>query len=188
MAYRPLAAELPLRWPSPPLPVAEDEEYGYECELCGEDHGDGLTCQEVEDWERDMAREEEEMMDAPWRELRAWEASRIWLVRVGDRVYYSDDTERITRRRLVLEHRRAWGRREAALRLWFAVGVDIEAALAPVPAAVAAAPAAPAAAALPRRCLERLSPDSRPVGTTGEAAPVPVTRLQRREWVVRPRK
>ena len=94
------------------------------CEWCGDDHGDGLTCREVERWQYDMGREEEAMMDAPWRERSAWEASRIWLVRVGDRVYYSDDTERIAAYRAALLVRTAAGPRAAAVRLLFAVGLS----------------------------------------------------------------
>jgi hypothetical protein len=60
---------------------------------------------------------------------RTRKTERIWLVRVGERTYFSDETEKIMRQRLVLDRQEAWRRREAALRLWFKVGLDIEASL-----------------------------------------------------------
>lgn len=139
------------------------------CDWCGDYHGDGLTCREVEAVEDEMAREEEEMErdDAEWdmewdgprhrrpaaARRRSREVTRVRLVRVGDRVYYAEDTEKIAAYRLVWElkqvRKEALKRREAAMVLWFKVGLDIH---------EASAAAAPAPAALPQRRLGEAAP------------------------------
>jgi len=119
-----------------------------ECHWCGDDHGDGLTCHELERVEQEMAREEEEMerdaaeWDMEWdgprhrrARRRTREVARVRLVRVGDRVYYAEDTEKIAAYRLVValekQRKEAWARREAAVALWFKVGLDIREACSP---------------------------------------------------------
>ena len=67
------------------------------CERCGDDHGDGLTCREVE-------RVEEEMREEEWEWEQDWEGPALPrrraapppapIVRVGDRVYYVEDTRK----------------------------------------------------------------------------------------------
>jgi hypothetical protein len=94
----------------------------------------------VEHWQRELAREEEMGAAAPRTRKAAalpqrslGEAERIWLVRVGERTYFSDETEKITRQLRSSNVAALRERREAALRLWFKVGLDIEASLASAP-------------------------------------------------------
>jgi len=153
---------------------ADDWEEEYTgCERCGDDHGDGLTCREVERVEEEMREEEEEEMErdaAEWDmewdgprhrrpaaiRRRAREVTRVRLVRVGDRVYYAEDTVKIAAYRLVWAEKQirkgALERRDAALRLWQKVWrlplsgePEPEPEPAPAPAPVRAAPAPSAA-------------------------------------------